>query len=144
MLVMATVTDTPQARKRPGDSSLTPVRPPKKALRNGPRLEKRCLNFEGDHSVTVTSARVRHETWSNKELRGLLEFVLFHGDGEVWPQHKRDKYWSSAASFVYHRALTSTKRSGMFLLYILNFYLVLIAHASIVLQLLLVVIKLPG
>jgi len=75
--------------------------------------------------------------WSKLELRGLLEFVLFHGRGDRWPQHKRGNYWSSAGHFVQKRAMTSSVRSaGTFIISMQSIPMLF----KIIMQLLLVVI----
>ena len=50
--------------------------------------------------MTAGLLRMARVTWSEPELKGLVEFVLFHSNGEHYPQHKRDDYWAASAADV--------------------------------------------
>lgn len=53
-------------------------------------------------------------TWSQTEVKALVEFVLFYaGTEERWPQHKRGQFWKSAGKFVHERSHSSGARTGM-------------------------------
>ena len=49
-------------------------------------------------------------TWSEPELKGLVEFVLFHSNGEHYPQHKRDDYWAASAADVVQKTIENLNR----------------------------------
>ncbi len=53
------------------------------------------------------------DTWTKEENKALVEYVLFHGEPNVWPSHsKGSKFWQLAAEFVQQRSGASTKRTG--------------------------------
>jgi len=45
--------------------------------------EPRCL--------TYTNVNLK-EKWSNDELKALVQFILFHSSGELWPSHKQEEF----------------------------------------------------
>ena len=54
------------------------------------------------------------EKWSSAELKDLVEFVLFHCTGELWPSHKQMGFWETASTFVASRSDSIAYRSGNF------------------------------
>jgi len=55
------------------------------------------------------------EKWTEKELKALAEFILFHTPGYSWPGHKHQEFWISASDFIKERVNTpGVRRSGMF------------------------------
>ncbi len=53
------------------------------------------------------------DTWTKEENKALVEYVLFHGDPNVWHSHsKGSKFRQLAAEFVQQRSGASTKRTG--------------------------------
>lgn len=52
--------------------------------------------------------------WSAEENKSLLEFVLLHGDSNVWPTHPRSStFWENAANFVKQRSSSVILRTGI-------------------------------
>ena len=50
------------------------------------------------------------KTWSEAELKGLVEFVLFHC--RRWPTHKQKTFWENAGEFAKRRSSCGCLRSG--------------------------------
>jgi len=67
-------------------------------------LEPRRLSYHGTHNHS--------EKWATAEIRALVEFILFHTTGDVWPAHKQQVFWSNAAEYVRTRSASSVSRSG--------------------------------
>lgn len=55
------------------------------------------------------------EPWSEREVKALVEFILFHGTGDKWPATKNDSFWSKAALFVKQRTGACTLRTSEFI-----------------------------
>ena len=51
-------------------------------------------------------------TWSQEELKALVEFILFHCSVEKWPTHKLQEFWRNAAEFIKKRTHASYSRTG--------------------------------
>ena len=93
-------------RPRGTPTHQTPRRPSKRtALRervqNDPlqenSLPKRHLTFQDDSQATQISTRDSTSaqgpgSWTEAEIRALVEFVLFHERGDKWPCHKRSVF----------------------------------------------------
>ena len=60
-----------------------------------------------------TTEKPRDEFWSQEEVKALVEFVLFHGQGKTWPCHKREVFWKAAGSFVQVRSKSVRERTGI-------------------------------
>jgi len=86
--------------------------------------------------LTYKNVNVK-EKWCNDELKALVEFILFHSSGELWPSHKQEVFWNSTGEFVKERSGSSQCRSGMLLynicLYIyIGFVLASTCHSKVV------------
>ena len=68
-----------------------------------PRLAMRGQRFSSDFST---------QEWQSSELTALIEFVMFHTNGQSWPTHKRPTFWGAAAEYVQMRAGTVNMRSS--------------------------------
>ena len=97
-------------RPRGTPTNLTPQRPKKKSSRDREGL-KGHLNL--DNCSAASPHKVPHETWTDSELKALVEFVLFYSTGEHWPHHKWADFWSKAGEFI--QTITFRARSCMFL-----------------------------
>lgn len=101
---MATVTtpDNPggMKRSRGTPTMLTPRPPRKRAVRR--------LTFADQEDRD----RADYNTWSEDEVKALVEFVLFHSNTKAWPSHNHQSFWSNAAVYVKHRSSSTCKRSG--------------------------------
>ena len=53
------------------------------------------------------------EKWSSAESKALVEFVLFHCTGELWPTHKQMGFWETASTFVASRSDSIACRSEL-------------------------------
>jgi len=82
--------------------------------------EPRRLTFNNVETTVYTK-----EKWCNDELKALVEFILFHSSGELWPSHKQEVFWNSAGEFVKERSGSSQCRSGM-LLYIYTYMIIMV------------------
>ena len=83
------------------------------SLRESAHIHRRRLVFsEGGTSATSASVTVHTQTWSEDEIKALLEFLLFHGEAGAWPCHKRDAFWKGAASYVKICSKSSHERTG--------------------------------
>ena len=62
----------------------------------------------GEVSRTPYS-RVSSDSWSEAEVKALIEFILFHSKGDKWPTHHQMEFCDAAAGFVQSRVKTSQK-----------------------------------
>jgi len=69
------------------------------------------------------------EKWSNDELKALVECILFHSSGELWPSHKQEVFWNNAGEFVKESSGNSQCRRDM-LLYTYNYFVLASACCS--------------
>ena len=113
-------------RPRGKPTHQTPRRPSKrtalrKRVQNDPlqenSLPKRHLTFQDDSQDTQTSTRDSTSaqgpgSWTEAEIRELVEFVLFHERDDKWPCHKRSVFWRGAETFIQIRCKTPQLRSG--------------------------------
>ena len=90
-------------RPRGTPTNQTPHRPSKRtALREHTQkdplqensLLKQHLTFQDDSQVTQISTRDSTSaqgpgSWTEAEIKALVEFILFHERGDKWPYHKR-------------------------------------------------------
>ena len=124
----------PQKRPRGTPTFLTPTKPskrrvPRRMLHGVPsaRQARRRLAVEdvegpqqSDHHpvdeqrIPTRYSRRSNDTWSNAEIKALVEFILFHCEGNKWPSHHRMEFWNAAAAFVMTRAKASHQRSGKY------------------------------
>ena len=105
-------------RLRSTSTFLTPTQRPKRApLRevvvqsqssSSEFLAPRQLSYDQCTSVARSSGK-----WTDAEIKALIEFILFHSTGDVWPCHKQMLFWNNAGHFVQRRSGTDTCRSGM-------------------------------
>lgn len=72
------------------------------------RLEPRRLSYQYTHTRNSTSGK-----WTTAEIKALVEFILFHSTGDIWPCHKQMVFWTNAGEFVQTRSASDTCRSGM-------------------------------
>ena len=56
-----------------------------------------------------------HVPWSEKEVKALVEFILFHSPGDKWPTTKNDHFWRNAALFVKERSSANMLRTSKML-----------------------------
>ena len=113
--VTATSTYATWHTKRPrGTPTLqTPVRPKKRVPL---RFSHEQCPPPSSRQLSFPDTRQEKQEWSEAEVKALVQFVMFHTDGELWPTHKRPYFWHGAAEFVKQRACTSFIRSGMLVL----------------------------
>ena len=105
--------------RRPSASRVAPDRIP---LRERAQIPRRRLFYpDGDSTKTPGAAGA----WLGDEVKALVEFLLFHKKGDTWPCHKREAFWTGAASFVQIRAKTSHKRTSK------QFYGFLMSHLTL-------------
>ena len=98
-------------RDRGSPTQQTPQRPRKRvSLREGVRSGELESAILGPRSPLFPPASAG--TWSSEEVKALVEFVLFHTDLNKWPTHKREGFWSGAASFVKKRSHATLRRTG--------------------------------
>ena len=75
-------------------------------------------------TTAVENVASKLPPWSDVELRCLVEFILLHGTGEIWPAHKDiERFWTEAGRFVQtltgtmHLHSGITRRQGLCLMY---------------------------
>ena len=105
-------TSTRGKRVRSSPTGITPQQPRKrKSCRKGKKKKasaSKRLSF--DEAVLSTCSTV-DSGWKREELRALVEFVVLHSDGDMWPHTKKGDFWKSAAEFVAERG-SDTTRTG--------------------------------
>ena len=128
------LTPTRPPKKIPLRGSPTYTRPPKRVpLRalyqadiaeqpEGPSSRRRLSLTDDEHLsdgvATLTRrgySRTSADSWSEAEVKALVEFILFHCNGDKWPTHHQMEFWNSAACFIQTRAKTSHKISGIYM-----------------------------
>ena len=92
---------------------------PKDDHSNGPSDE-----IASTTSTVVASTAPPAGTWSDSEIKALLEFLLFHkGPGTKWFKRETGKdFWIAAARFVQTRVKTPLPRSCTWLTYHNHFH----------------------
>lgn len=86
---------------------LTPTGRPRSGRK---RLYKKKILFPNE---SASSGPVSAKAWGIEEKKSIIEFILLHGDPQVWPSHSRkSRFWISASEFVKRRSNSSIQRSG--------------------------------
>ncbi|XP_065884177.1 uncharacterized protein [Dysidea avara] len=68
----------------------------------------------GSVQGAANTTRDSKEKWTEKELKALAEFILFHSTpGEKWPANKHQEFWINASEFVKQRANTPGVRRSV-------------------------------
>ena len=78
----------------------TPHRPAKKAV----------LRREAEFLPSASQAKPA--SWSEGEMKALVEFVLFFCRIDSWPTHKDEVFLKNAAEFVQKRTNTTRAKTG--------------------------------
>ena len=91
----------------------TPVRPHKRRpLRELVQVEGLDLPRTRLYSEHNSISTKRSSSWSQEEIKALLQFVLLHSDGLSWPTHHNMAIWNAAGSFIKMKLGTEHCRSG--------------------------------
>ena len=84
----------------------TPRRPRQRVpLRQLPETVSRKQLFEPEASISSLP-------WSEKEVKALVEFILFHDSCDRWPSTKNTKFWKAVSLFVHQRSGADMSRTG--------------------------------
>ena len=67
-----------------------------------------------------------HVPWSEKEVKALVEFILFHSPGDKWPTTKNDHFWRNAAMFVKECSMLRTSKMLYMYMYIVYTFTVVV------------------
>ena len=92
----------------------TPHRPRKRQPFNGAPSAKKCLDFT---PVTCGKQSGNVRSWTDEEVKALVEFVLLMCDNKKWPTHHRMHFWSCAGEFIQSRTCSRHLRSGSYMHY---------------------------
>ena len=80
------------------------------------RVQKLDVSFSSRPSETVAIENVASQLpqWSDLKLKYLVDFILLHGTGDIWPAHKDiARFWTEAGCFVQRLTATTHLRSGI-------------------------------